>query len=1153
MSPNEEGAQMKEYKANNMWSRGLCIAFLLSSFLSGCGREQTQSPLPPLVLSVTPANGAVNVVPNTTVTATFSSVMAPATINTTTFTLTGPGGAAVAGTAGLAGTTATFTPTTPLASNTLYSATITTGAKDPGGNALAANFAWSFTTGAPAVVSTVPPNGATAVLVNTVISATFNEPMNAATISAATFNVKGPGVVPVIGAVTYAGSTATFTPTSLLAANTLYTATITVGAQDPGGNALPANFVWTFTTTAAPMVVSTVPANGTSAVPINTIVTATFSRVMDPATITGSTFKLTGPGVTSVAGAVTYAGTTATFTPTALLVANTLYTATITTGAKDPSGSALAANFVWTFTTDVAPSVVSTVPANGASGVAINTTVTATFSRAMNASTINSATFTLAGPGGTAVAGAVTYAGTTATFTPAALLAANTLYTATITTGAQDPTGNALAANFVWTFTTNPAPTVVSTVPANGTSGVSVNTTVTATFSRAMNASTISPATFTLTGPGVTAVAGGVGYAGTTATFTPGAPLAINTLYTATITTGAQDPTGSALAANFVWTFTTSPPPNVTSTSPVSAATNVPVNQKVTATFNQPMNSATILAAGTFTLAVTAGGAAVPGAATYDAASNTAIFTPAANLAPSTQFTATVTTAAQSIGGSALASNYVWSFTTGKVANATAPAVISTNPVSAATLVPLNQKIAATFSSAMDPATISAAGTVTVVVTAGGAPVAGAVAYDTASRTVVFEPTANLAPSTQYTATISNAAKDLAGNALIAGAVPNPWNFTTGTLLNNTGPTITLTSPASGASSVPIDKTVSATFSAQMDPTTINNASFTLAVAGVGGAPVSGTVAYDAASRIATFTPSANLAASTQYTATILNTVEDQSGNALAAGVVPNPWNFTTGLTAGAGPKSVNLGAATTFGAIGGSAGTTNQGLLTVINGDIGTTGTSTLVTGFHDAGPGCIYTETPLNKGQVNGKIYSAAPPPTVGCPSEGTAVTFAIATQALADANTAFINLSPAALPGGTDPGAGQLGGLVLAPGIYKSAAGSFLITGSDLTLDAQGDANAVWVFQMASTLTVGAAGAPRNVVLINGAQAKNVFWQVGSSATINAAGGGTMVGTIVASAGVTFSTAGNVAIVTLNGRALGLNASVTMVNTVINVPAP
>jgi hypothetical protein len=93
------------------------------------------------------------------------------------------------------------------------------------------------------------------------------------------------------------------------------------------------------------------------------------------------------------------------------------------------------------------------------------------------------------------------------------------------------------------------------------------------------------------------------------------------------------------------------------------------------------------------------------------------------------------------------------------------------------------------------------------------------------------------------------------------------------------------------------------------------------------------------------------------------------------------------------------------------------------------------------------------------------------------------------------------------------------------------------------------------MATTLTVGGPGAdfPQSVTLTNGAQAKNVYWQVGSAATINAAGGGTMKGTIIAQAGVSISTAGNVDIVTLDGRALSLVGSVTMVNTIVNVPAP
>ncbi|MDP2418714.1 MAG: ice-binding family protein [Hydrogenophaga sp.] len=249
----------------------------------------------------------------------------------------------------------------------------------------------------------------------------------------------------------------------------------------------------------------------------------------------------------------------------------------------------------------------------------------------------------------------------------------------------------------------------------------------------------------------------------------------------------------------------------------------------------------------------------------------------------------------------------------------------------------------------------------------------------------------------------------------------------------------------------------------------------------------------------------------------------------------------------------IALASADRFGIFGGSAGMTNQGLLTVINGHIGTTAVSTAVTGFHDNTPGCTYTETGLNAGLVNGTIYTAAPSPTVACPTEGTAGTFAIASVARADALAAYNTL--AGMAGGPDPRAGNLANLVLKPGVYTAAAGTFKIEGGDLTLDAQGNPNAVWVFQMAKSLTVGGPGAafPQSVVLVGGAQAKNVFWQIGSAATINAGGGGTMVGTLISKAGSAFSTPGNATVVTLNGRVLSLDASVTLVNTVINVPAP
>src|SRR6202030_3039595 len=111
---------------------------------------------------------------------------------------------------------------------------------------------------------------------------------------------------------------------------------------------------------------------------------------------------------------------------TVILANSTVFTATITTAAKDPAGVPLAADFVWTFTTAAPPTVVSTVLARGATAVAVNTLVSATFSEAMNAATINGTTFTVTGPGATPVAGTVSYAGTTATFTPTAILANST-------------------------------------------------------------------------------------------------------------------------------------------------------------------------------------------------------------------------------------------------------------------------------------------------------------------------------------------------------------------------------------------------------------------------------------------------------------------------------------------------------------------------------------------------------------------------------------------------------------------------------------------------------------------------------------------------------------------------------------------------------
>jgi hypothetical protein len=904
-----------------------------------------------------------------------------------------------------------------------------------------------------------------------------------------------------------------------------------------------------------PTVVSTIPANGATNVAINTTMSATFNEAMSPGTIGSTSFTVTGPGGAAVAGAVTYTGTVATFTPAAPLAYSSIYTATITTGAKDLGGASLLNNYVWSFTTITPPpAVIATIPTNGATNVVVNTPISATFSEGMNPATISATTFTLTGPGGAAVAGAVTYNGVVATFGTNANLAFNTVYTATITTGATSVAGTPLPANYVWSFTTiTPPPLVVSTIPVNGATGVPVNQVLSAAFNEAMSCATLTSTTFTVTGPGATAVAGTVGCAGALATFTPSEGLAVNTLYTATITTGAKSLAGIPLGANYVWTFLTLPaptPPTVISTVPVNLATGVPTNQALSATFSVAMTPATINAT-TFTL-TGPGAVGVPGVVTFVAAGSVATFTPNANLASSTLYTATITTGAENLGGTALASNYVWTFTTAAAQILTPPTVISTIPLNAATGVPLNQIVSATFSTAMNPATISSA---TFKLTGPGATaVPGLVAYAAVGNTLTFIPTANLAPSTLFTATITTGAQNLAGTALASNYA---WTFTTGTVVVVTPPELVSTVPANAAINVPLNQAVSATFTKAMNPLTITTGTFQLA--GPGATPIAGTVSYDAINFIATFTPTALLTAGTIYTATVTNGATDLAGNPLGTTGAANPWYFTTG--AAVVPPPVVLGPTITlFGAFGGNAGVTNQGINTVINGDIGTTAASTLITGFYDKSIAavagvypCSYTITPLNVGLVNGTIDTAAPPPTVACPSEGTAVTMAIATEALGEAQTAYNTLKN--LPPGNTLPTNELGNLTLAPGTYTSAS-FYDISAGPLTLDAQGNPNASWVFQMGTYLTVGTPSSSESVVLIGGAQAKNVYWQVGSAATINYGGGGTMVGTIISQAGLTISSPGqstSSTVTTVNGRALALAASVTMVNTVINVPAP
>ena len=597
--------------------------------------------------------------------------------------------------------------------------------------------------------------------------------------------------------------------------------------------------------------------------------------------------------------------------------------------------------------------------------------------------------------------------------------------------------------------------------------------------------------------------------------------------------------------------------PSVASVTPALGATDVIINAAVTATFSEAM-SATSINTTTFTVAGPSG-TAVAGAVTYSG--TVATFTPSAFLAYGTVYTATITTGATSPGGTHLVTNYVWTFTTIATPPALTPAptVISTLPVTSPenVTVPLNQVVSATFSEAMSAATITGTTNFTLYAQGSETPVAGQVEYASSGNALVFVPSVNLAAGTTYTATITVGVESQAGVAMTS---PYSWIFETGTTANTTQPELVKTIPANLATAVPLNQAISATFTEAMNPLTLTTTTFLLYQgSSLSGTPIPATITYDSVNFIATLTPTALLTASTTYTVTVTTGAKDLEGNPLLSGPAPNPWSFSTG--SGVVTPPIVLGPTVSLlGALGGGAGVTNQGLHTVINnGGIATTGASTLITGFHDTSlpivgavwP-CTYTESPLNSGQVNGVIDTAPPPPTVNCPEEGTAHTMAVATEAELEAQTAYVTLQ--GLPS-TGTLAAELGGTTVYPGVYTNAS-SVGITIGNLTLDAQGNPNATWVFQIGSSLTVGTPTASRSVILTNGAQAGNVYWAVGGlpGAVINYGGGGIMVGTIISQPGITVSSPAqstSATVTTINGRVLALNASTTMVNTVINVP--
>ena len=426
------------------------------------------------------------------------------------------------------------------------------------------------------------------------------------------------------------------------------------------------------------------------------------------------------------------------------------------------------------------------------------------------------------------------------------------------------------------------------------------------------------------------------------------------------------------------------------------------------------------------------------------------------------------------------------------------PAVTVVDPSNGASSVALDKSIRVAFNRLMDCATINST---TFTVKQGATPITGTLACSGASATLT--PTSPLAASTSYSATVTTAVTDVAGLAL---AADYQWSFST---LDTTAPLIIFIDPSDGATGVCPNISLQVSFNDAMDPATLNSATFTLtsSLMSVGGA-----VSYDAAQHSAHFTPATPLAVSTAYVATVTTGVKNQRGVALAHNEV---WRFTTGATDCQAP--VNLRSLSTFVAVAG-AGLTNSNSAgsTTLNGDVGLSPTATCL----GDGVPC----TALDP-VINGTLYAADPA--------------GVAAQAKADLTDAYNDAA------GRPPGivTNALAGLILPPGVYSSGSTMSIAVGGVLVLDAQGDSNAVWIFQVGSALTV---NNNAQVLLINGAKAGNVFWAVFAASTLGS--NVSFKGNVLAGSSNSVGTNSVV-----EGRLLCRTGQITLLADTITLPAP
>jgi hypothetical protein len=558
----------------------------------------TADTTPPTVTSTSPGNGATGVSQSATVSATFNKAMDPATINSNTVVLRDTSNTPVPSTVSYTANShnAIITPNSSLAPSATYNATVTTAVKDLAGNALAANYNWSFATATgpscpctawgssatPANPSVNDPNAVelgvkfTVELDGVILGVRFYKgPSNTGTHVGNLWSSSGQ----LLATATFSNETSTgwqqvnFAAPVSVKANTVYVASYHTNVGNYAGDN---NYFATTGVDSPPVHLLRDGVSGgngvyaysaSSVFPSNTYLSSNYW--VDIVFTVGSAPTLTSIAVTPANPAIATGGTQQ-FTATGTYSDNSMQNLTnqVTWASSAASVATINSSGIATGVSG-GSSTISAAQGQVSGGTTLTVqpaplTITTT---SLPAGTLGAAySATLAASGGTqpytwsvtggSLPGGLTLGASTGAITGTPNTSGTFNFTVQVADSAEAPQ-NASKALSIAIASGAPALSVTSTTPASGATGVNAGTSVSATFNNALNASTVTSSTFTLTDPNNTPVSGTYSVSASTATLTPAAALAASTTYTATLSTAIKDVNGSSLASNSTWSFTT--------------------------------------------------------------------------------------------------------------------------------------------------------------------------------------------------------------------------------------------------------------------------------------------------------------------------------------------------------------------------------------------------------------------------------------------------------------------------------------------------------------------------------------------------------------------------------------------------------------------